>query len=416
MFSTVDLAAVVPALAVLPDGVDDAERVDRIRLLTELEGAVAAARAVEVARFAASQRAAQAVAGVPAAQVGRGVAGQVALAMRCSPARAQKYVGWCGVLTSELASTFAALQRGALTEWRAMIVAKETIWLSREHRAHVDGLLAPKLESLGDRRLEAAAKSIGYRLDPAGFVARSRAAEGDRRVTLRPAPDCMARLSALVPVAQGVAAYAALGRAADTTISTGDRRGRGQVMADTLVERLTGQSAATAVPVEVHLVMTEQSLLDPDGPGGAEPALVNGEPLPAPLARELIADPARPVWLRRLFTRPVSDELIAMETRRRAFTPAQRRFLQLRDRTCRTPWCDAPIRHADHLTPAQHGGPTSIDNGQGLCQACNHAKQAPGWRTATVPAHETGPHEVEITTPTGHTYRSRAPDPPRRAA
>jgi hypothetical protein len=54
-----------------------------------------------------------------------------------------------------------------------------------------------------------------------------------------------------------------------------------------------------------------------------------------------------------------------------------------------------------------------VRNGQGYCQACNHAKQAPGWRTRTDP--EPGPHTVDITTPTGHHYRSRAPDPPRTA-
>ena len=98
-----------------------------------------------------------------------------------------------------------------------------------------------------------------------------------------------------------------------------------------------------------------------------------------------------------------------METRRRLFTPNQRRFIALRDQTCRTPWCDAPIRHADHITPAETGGPTSIGNGEGLCVACNHAKQAPGWRARPGPGAA-----VTITTPTGHSYRSHPPRPPGR--
>jgi hypothetical protein len=105
--------------------------------------------------------------------------------------------------------------------------------------------------------------------------------------------------------------------------------------------------------------------------------------------------------LRRLFRRPSSGELITMETRRRCFTGGQRRFIQLRDQTCRTPWCDAPIRHIDHVQPAGAGGPTSVDNGQGLCVACNHAKQAPGWQSTRAPNRE-----VEVETPTGHHYRS----------
>jgi hypothetical protein len=414
--ATAGLNAIAASLGHLPADIDDAERIDRIRLLTELESAVVAARAIETARFADSQRATQAAAGMPAERVGRGIASQVGLALRCSPARAQKYVGWARILTTELPETFAALQAGRISEWRAMIVARETIWLSRADRAQVDTELADRLEGIGDRKLEAAAKTIAYRLDPAGYVTRARAAENDRRVGLRPAPDCMSRLTTLLPVAQGVASYAALAREADAAIAAGDPRGRGQIMADTLVERVTGQARAAEVPVQINLIMTDQSLTA-TGPGANEPAIVDGYgPIPAALARELVLDRGEaPAWLRRLYTSAGSGQLIAMETRRREFTPAQRRFLRLRDQFCRTPWCDAPIRHADHVIPAEHGGATTIENGQGYCQACNHAKQAPGWTTTPV-LSRAGPHQVDITTPTGHRYTSNAPDPPGRAA
>ena len=66
-----------------------------------------------------------------------------------------------------------------------------------------------------------------------------RKAESDRTVTIRPAPDTMTYVTALLPVAKGVGVYAALKRAADTTF---DDRSRGQVMADTFFERVTGQA------------------------------------------------------------------------------------------------------------------------------------------------------------------------------
>jgi hypothetical protein len=194
--ATDDLGGMAAALVQLSPEVDDSERVDRIRLLSELASAAAAAQAQETARFAASQRAKQRAAGLPADRVGRGVAAQVALALRISPARAQKYVGWTTVLTRELPHTFAALQAGRMSEWRAMIVARETIWLSREHRAQVESELAHSLEALGDRKLEAATRTIAYRLEPEGYVARARVAENDRYVSMRPAPDAMVRLTA----------------------------------------------------------------------------------------------------------------------------------------------------------------------------------------------------------------------------
>ena len=208
--STLALAGVAELIGSLAPAVDDADRIERIRQFEELKAAVAAAQAAETAAFAASQQAAQAVAGVPVARQGRGVAAQVGLARRVSPWQAQRYVGWCAVLTRELPRTFAALQAGRISEWRAMIVARETIWLSREDRAVVDAELAPRLETWGDRRVEAETKKAAYRLDPHGFLERIRGAESDRRVSVRPAPEAMARLTALLPVAQGVAAYASL--------------------------------------------------------------------------------------------------------------------------------------------------------------------------------------------------------------
>ena len=84
-----------------------------------------------------------------------------------------------------------------------------------------------------------------------------------------------------------------------------------------------------------------------------------------------------------------------MDSRARHFRDGLARLIRLRDRTCRTPWCDAPIRHGDHSERVSDQGPTSAINGQGLCEACNYAKDAPGWHARPRP----GPrHTVETTT------------------
>jgi hypothetical protein len=424
--TTAALFAVVAGLGRLDSAVDDAERVDQIRALEELKAAAAAAQARVTAAFAASQREAQRAAELPAERVGRGIASQVGLARRESPARAARYTGWAAILVGELPETLAALTRGEITEWRAMLVARETVWLSREHRAAVDAALAGRLGTLGDAGVVAEARRLGYRLDPHGYLSRIGAAEAERRVTLRPAPEVMARLTALLPVAQGVAAWAALRRDAEQARAAGDPRTLGRVMADTLVARLTGQAGADAVPVEVALVMTDRALFGVDAAGGPataararrdagadEPAELLGHgPIPAALARRLVRAPedTTAVWLRRLYRDPETGALVGMDRERRRFDGGLRRFLVLRDRTCRTPWCEAPVRHADHVIPAEDGGATSAENGQGLCAACNHAKQAPGWRA--VPDPGGAGRGVTTTTPTGHAYTSRAPDPP----
>lgn len=408
------LTRVIDALGRLEQPVDDATRIDRIRLLEELKAATAAAQVIETAAFVSSQRAGQAAAGLRPERVGRGIAAQVALARRISPYAAQRYVGWAMILTSELPATLAELRAGRTNEWRAMLVARETVLLSRAQRAEVDAELAPRLGQLGDKRTEAEARKIAYRLDPHGFLARARAAANDRQVSLRPAPDAMARLTALLPVGQGVATYAALSRAADTPTGVGDEpgRGRGQIMADTLVERVTGQATAQDVPVTVNVTISDDALLG----GGDEPAHVDDYgPVPAGVARDLVRRPApeTPMWIRRLYTRPGTGELLAMDAKRRAFAPGQRRFVRVRDQWCRTSWCEASIRHTDHVVRAEDGGATCIGNAQGKCEACNYAKEAPGWHDAVVGDDDVG-RAIETTTPTGHRYRSRAPDPPGR--
>ncbi|MFF2823583.1 HNH endonuclease, partial [Arthrobacter koreensis] len=128
-----------------------------------------------------------------------------------------------------------------------------------------------------------------------------------------------------------------------------------------------------------------------------------------------------PVTLRRLYLDPVSGELTAMESKARAFPAGLTRMIRTRDQTCRTPWCDAPIRHIDHIEPHAEGGRTSYANGQGLCEACNQAKEAPGWNSSSTPVssrrNDVSPrHTVRTTTPTGHTYSSMAPPLPGAAS
>ena len=87
----------------------DGERIDRIRHFEELKAAIAAAQARETAAFAASQRADQIRDGVRAERADRGIPEQVALARRCSPFQARRYLGWARILTTELPATLAAL-------------------------------------------------------------------------------------------------------------------------------------------------------------------------------------------------------------------------------------------------------------------------------------------------------------------
>ena len=401
-----DLQCALGRLAALDGaGATEAQQIEYISLLEKVKGAVAAAQIRVTENLSKARSASEAERGVPAAKRCQGLAAEIALARHTSPHRGKRDLGLAQTLVREMPHTHDLLTRGEISEWRATLVVRETAVLSLEHRQQVDAELAEQLPHLGDREAAAKARAIGYRVDPGSAIRRTRGARSDRNVSLRPAPDTMSYLTAFLPVEQGVICLAAMRHAADTARCDGDARSRGQVMADTLVERLTGQTRASDIDVEVHVVMTDSALLTDDH----SPAQVVGYgSIHAALAREIVHEAPR-AWLRRLYRHPGSGALVAMDSRRRTFDGELRDFLVIRDQVCRTPWCDAPIRHADHPVPVAEGGETSVANGQGLCEACNYAKEAAGWQALPLPSDR---HEVLITTPTGHTYVSTAPDPP----
>jgi hypothetical protein len=390
---------------------DEAGLIDRIGELERVKSAAAAGQARAAAALDERRRADEAAAGVPRVKRGRGVAGEVALARRDSPARGGRHLGLAKALVYEMPHTLAALECGVLSEWRATLIVRESACLDVADRRTLDAELCAqvgKLDGMGDARVAAAAKQIACRLDVQAVVDRAARAEADRAVSIRPAPETMTYVTALLPVAQGVGVYAALKRAADTTF---DDRSRGQVMADTLVERVTGRPAEQPEPVAVNLVMSDQTLLGADNTA----AVVDGYgPIPAWVARRLVAgavaDERSRATLRRLYRHPRTASLVAMESRSRFFPPGLAAFIGLRDQTCRTPYCDAPIRHRDHAQPRNRGGPTSAVNGLGACERCNYTKESPGWRVTA--GDENGVHTAEFVTPTGARYRSTAPPLP----
>lgn len=195
--------------------------------------------------------------------------------------------------------------------------------------------------------------------------------------------------------------YAALAAAANQgPTDAGDLRGRGGRMADALVERITGRDASLApkptaeatcartdeptaeradesagrkkppVPVAINLLVPLGALTG-DGPAHLE----GYGSVPADLAREFLADAGEK--LRRVFRYPGTGDLIGMESKARHYPGLLATFARLRDQCCRNPFCGAPIRETDHITPYAGGGPTSERNASSTCSRCNQVKEHP---------------------------------------
>ncbi len=395
----------------------DADEAVLLGRIAELER-VKAAAAAEQARAAAvleARRIDAARAGGP--RVSRAALGsEIGLARRESPHRGERLMAMARILVADMPCTLAALEAGVLSEHRAELITKEAACLSALDRQLLDVELcadpAP-LAGLGNTEVSAEAARIVYELDQQTVLDKMTRARAARHVRFRVARDGMMSMTVLLPAAHGQLVRQTLAREAASVVAAGSGRGRAQVMADVVVERVTGRNPVESpVPVTVNLVLSDQTLLT----GGEEPAQLDGYgPIPAVLARDLVlaaaADEKAGAAVRRLYAQPGTGKLVAMESKARAFPKGLARFIALRDQICRTPFCNARIRHTDHVTPHVKSGPTSAHNGDGLCEHCNYVKEEPGWQAAAS-YDRYGRHTIALTTPSGAVYTSTAPPTP----
>ncbi len=120
-----------------------------------------------------------------------------------------------------------------------------------------------------------------------------------------PDTDGIAILQVRGPAEQIVAAHTALDDWARALRADGDGRTVGQIMTQTLVERVTGQRYADDLGVEVQLVMDAPTLM---GEGGEPVDLVGYGPISPAVADDIIAMAPDPT-IRRLLVDPVDGTL-----------------------------------------------------------------------------------------------------------
>ncbi|MEQ3550165.1 DUF222 domain-containing protein [Pseudonocardia nematodicida] len=329
----------------------------------------------------------------------RSVAAQIALACRTSVHQGRTRMRVARDLHNGFDHLHALFLAGELDADKIAAIVTAADTLTPDQRAELDRRLAEHdLTRLGIGRLRDLARRLVAEIAPADFAQRCEAAKNTRRVTVRPAADGMAFLTAHLPVEQAVGCVAALDKAHRDLSASPEPlpRTRGQVMADTLVERLTGKTHATDIDLHVQVIVPVEALIDPDSPLPAE--IPGYGPVPA----DLLATNKGRTTLRRLITR--KGVVIGGDTRQRRFTRFLDELIRARTRNrCTEAYCDAPIRHIDHITRAADHGTTTLDQGRGTCEFHNYLREQPGWTV------EHTPDGVQTTTPTGHTYPNAPP-------
>lgn len=133
---------------------------------------------------------------------------------------------------------------------------------------------------------------------------------------------------------------------------------------------------------------------------GHGPALLDGtHPMSIEQARQFASDTS---FLQRILIHPITGQVIAVD--QYEMTLDMRRFLQVRDRTCRFPGCVQPAQRcdADHTHPYSEKGPTDVDNLAHLCRGHHVQKHHKPWTVTNL-----GGGVLEWRTPLGQVATTR---------
>lgn len=374
-------------------------------------------------------------------------------------------------LIERFPATHRALERGSITLPKARIISDECAELDPEHAAAAEAAVLPKAPGRTTGQLRAVLRREILRVDPAAAERRHRRKRRERGVTLFPERDGMATLSANLPAAEAVGAYAVLDEHA-RRCGTHDERSMDARRADVLVDLVladTGSATtddpestepsstnatttpgdpvlATASPDDAAAAdcgwVPSEPGTDPDrwpglAPSGDAPAVRAGTsvtvqvrvtvpydtlcgrsdepgelagygPIPASQARDLSS---RGTW-QRLVTDPLSGMLLDYGTTRYRPPEDLAEFIRYRDQVCGHPGCRVPAHRCDldhtiPYDPENDRGPTSAANMSPKCRPHHQLKQLPDW-VVTQDEDAT----VTWTTPSGHRYTTSPPPLP----
>jgi hypothetical protein len=329
---------------------------------------------------------------------------ELATALRISERSAQNLVDEAEILARYLPSTRGALAEGRITPRQAHILADELGNLDDAERADLEQRMLEAADQSATS-FQRAVKRLRETRDADQAIDRHRRAFEKRAVSTQPGRDGMGWLIVNLPAPELLAIDSRLDDHARGLARLGaDGRTMAQLRADAFVDvmldrdsrdsRRFGDATPTVVVTVPISVLT--------GASDTFAELVGYGPIDAETARELTAQ--APV-LRRMFTDPRDDAILALGRTRYRVTDDLRLFLAVRDGRCRFAGCfrRAAACDVDHTQDWADGGHTDECNLGHLCRGHHTLKHQTRWRIEAI--HPDG--TVDWVSPTGRRHRSR---------
>jgi hypothetical protein len=307
------------------------------------------------------------------------------------------------LLRTRAAQTWGAFREGEISTANARCVAAtlESLPENPDTDAVLDGK-AVEWAVLPPARFKGRLRTLRERLHPILLAERHAEAVKDRRVWREDDRDGMAWLGVQLRAPDAEMGWQRIDAAARHLAGQpGETRTLDQLRADVVADLLTGRlDPATVAHVSVGVLIPMMTLLGLS----EEPATLDGYgPIDADTARKLTQHAPS---FHRILTHPVSSTILDVD--RTSYRPPAdlKRWLALRDGTCRFFGCGRSARHCDvdHTTGWAHGGPTSATNLAHLSKRHHTLKDESRWKVEQAPGG--------ILTWTSPTGAIRTTDPP----
>ncbi|TFC59556.1 HNH endonuclease [Cryobacterium sp. TMT2-15-1] len=288
-------------------------------------------------------------------------------------------------LAEDLPGTRAALQAGEISYRHAQVLIGQACSVPEAALPAFEEALLPAARTLTAAKLKHKARVLRERLHPESITARREKSFAERTSYLQAEPDGMATLTVTTSADTVHAIFARANDAALSLMGPGEQRSltqvRTDVISDLLIDGVTPSGIGKGIRATVQITVPVMTLLG----HSEEPGYLEGYgPIDPDTARDLAS---RAPSFTRILTHPETGIVLSVGRERYKVPKALRRFLRLRDETCRFAGCNQPARTADldHTHEWQDLGHTAHNNLAHLCPGCHALKTETGWTVKQEP-------------------------------
>lgn len=392
----------------------------------------------------------------------RELSSELACVLRVPERTAENLVERSRTLLHRLPATFASFSAGRIGARHVQVVVEHAWVLPADALPVFEEMILPHAETSTVATFERRARVVRERMHPESLTTRAAAARDSREVRFQAGRDKMAWLNSYLPAETALAAFNRVTQIAASLRDGAEERTLAQLRADVLgdllitgvtdspedavvspearhdldvlrtmigdIEDLTGQTLSIQEMARLSSPdpmsgagVSNPALWSPTVPRGTgrgiraevlvtvpvlsllgrsdEPATLDGYgPIDPDTARRLAS--AAPSF-HRILTHPENGAVLSVG--RDAYTVPRdlRRWLRVRDGTCRHPGCNRATAGCDidHTLDWQHAGATDHCNLAHLCPAHHHLKHHTRWSVSQRPDGT-----LDWISPTGHPY------------